>query len=217
MDATHPAYGEMDEKLALWLGVAAFPKPSEDDDDSRFARRPRTATPSPVSRRADRLRARSRLDAMETLMRETRDAEARARTLETRNEALETDLYAAAVVWEETESENRSLRARVAALETEAADAETARARAEPGRDFFRAEAARHSSVFKPRSRDDRGSVRAGFRCDVVENANPKKPLDDRPKVSFVRDEVEELEACASLMRRSMGADAGRDAARQFQ
>ena len=220
-----PPYGVLDEKLALWLGVEprapsrrvgladsairpSFADDDEDDVESRVARRASSSTTDGSAQTLeDKKHARGRLDAMEALMEATREAEARARALETRAESLETDLYAAAVVWEETERENRLLTERVAAMRedaermaaalatAEAEAAEAARAAAAARRDAARE---RESGVLRERRRM--------FAVDVddayARGNDGYSPRGTRR--SFVGEEVEELEACAAAMRRSM-------------
>ena len=201
-----PPYGALDEKLARWLGVdAARPASAR---GSRFC----LADRGDEETREARTRARGRLDAMEALTEATREAEARARALETRNESLETDLYAAAVVWEETDRENRLLTERVAAMREEAERLTAALAAAEA--DAAEADAADAARAKHSAARRDATAFR-------LEGESTAKHFDERrrtrvrdavsrssasaygPRRFVVGDEVEELEACAAAMRRS--------------
>ena len=222
----------LDEKLALWLGVeprapsrrvgladsairASFADDDEDDVESRVARRAFSSlstTDEFAETREDKKHARGRLDAMEALMEATREAEARARALETRAESLETDLYAAAVVWEETERENRLLTERVAAMRedaermaaalatAEAEAAEAARAAAAARRDAARE---REFGVLRERRRMFAVDVDDAYARGNDGYSRGSPPVFP-PRRSFVGEEVEELEACAAAMRRSM-------------
>ena len=218
-ESARPLYGVLDEKLALWLGVEPR-APSrrvglsdsairssfadEDDVESRVARRASSSTTDGFAHtREDRKHARGRLDAMEALMEATREAEARARALETRAESLETDLYAAAVVWEETERENRLLTERVAAMREDAERMAAALAAAE-------AEAAEAARAAAAARRDAARERRRMFAVDETSDAYARgdhgysRGSSYAPRRSFVSEEVEELEACAAAMRRSM-------------
>ena len=231
-ESARPPYGVLDEKLALWLGVeprapsrrvgladsairASFADDDEDDVESRVARRAFSSlstTDEFAETREDKKHARGRLDAMEALMEATREAEARARALETRAESLETDLYAAAVVWEETERENRLLTERVAAMRedaermaaalaaAEAEATEAARAAAAARRDAARE---RESGVLRERRRMFAVDVDDAYARGNDGYSRGSPPVFP-PRRSFVGEEVEELEACAAAMRRSM-------------
>jgi hypothetical protein len=231
-ESARPPYGVLDEKLALWLGVeprapsrrvglsdsairSSFADDDEDDVESRVARRASSSTTDGFAHtREDRKHARGRLDAMEALMEATREAEARARALETRAESLETDLYAAAVVWEETERENRLLTERVAAMREDAERMTAALAAAEADA----AEAARVATAATAARRDatafERESARERRRALVDADDAYSRGTSyahsrgihtaHAPRHSPVGDEVEELEACAAAMRRSM-------------
>ena len=222
-ETERPPYGVLDEKLARWLGVDAVSVPGAPRRAS-FAETTsfETVTDRPVGSRRGRddekfFTKKTRLDAMEALTEAAREAEARASALETRAESLETDLYAAAVVWEETERENRLLTERVAAMRedaermTEALAAAEADA-AEAARAATAATAAtaarrdatafeRESARERRRARVDaddaysRGTSYAHSRGIHTAHAHRRSP---------VGDEVEELEACAAAMRRSM-------------
>ena len=221
-ESARPPYGVLDEKLALWLGVeprapsrrvglpdsairSSFADDDEDDVESRVARRASSSTTDGFAHtREDRKHARGRLDAMEALMEATREAEARARALETRAQSLETDLYAAAVVWEETERENRLLTERVAAMreDAERMAAALAAAEAEAAEAAARRDAAREREAARERRRM--------FAVDETSDAYARgdhgysRGSSYAPRRSFVGEEVEELEACAAAMRRSM-------------
>ena len=222
-ESARPPYGVLDEKLALWLGVeprapsrrvgladtairSSFADDDEDDVDSRVARRASSSTTDGFDLKKH---ARGRLDAMEALMEATREAEARARALETRAESLETDLYAAAVVWEETERENRLLTERVAAMREDAERMAAALAAAEAEA----AEAARAATAARRDAARERESARERRRMFAVDvddayargnDGYSRGSLAFPPRRSFVGEEVEELEACAAAMRRSM-------------
>ena len=226
-ESARPPYGVLDEKLALWLGVeprapsrrvglpdsairSSFADDDEDDVESRVARRASSSTTDGFAHtREDRKHARGRLDAMEALMEATREAEARARALETRAESLETDLYAAAVVWEETERENRLLTERVAAMREDAERMAAALAAAEAEA----AEAARAAAAARRDAAREREAARERRRMFAVDETSDAYARGDHgysrgssyaPRRSFVGEEVEELEACAAAMRRSM-------------
>jgi len=226
-ESARPPYGVLDEKLALWLGVeprapsrrvglsdsairTSFADDDEDDVESRVARRASSSTTDGFAHtRKDRKHARGRLDAMEALMEATREAEARARALETRAESLETDLYAAAVVWEETERENRLLTERVAAMREDAERMAAALAAAEAEA----AEAARAAAAARRDAAREREAARERRRMFAVDETSDAYARGDHgysrgssyaPRRSFVGEEVEELEACAAAMRRSM-------------
>ena len=226
-ESARPPYGVLDEKLALWLGVeprapsrrvglpdsairSSFADDDEDDVESRVARRASISTTDGFAQtREDRKHARGRLDAMEALMEATREAEARARALETRAESLETDLYAAAVVWEETERENRLLTERVAAMREDAERMTAALAVAE----VEAAEAARAAAAARRDAAREREAARERRRMFAVDETSDAYARGDHgysrgssyaPRRSFVGEEVEELEACAAAMRRSM-------------
>lgn len=226
-ESARPPYGVLDEKLALWLGVeprapsrrvglsdsairSSFADDDEDDVESRVARRASSSTTDGFAQtREDRKHARGRLDAMEALMEATREAEARARALETRAESLETDLYAAAVVWEETERENRLLTERVAAMREDAERMAAALAAAEAEA----AEAARAAAAARRDAAREREAARERRRMFAVDETSDAYARGDHgysrgssyaPRRSFVGEEVEELEACAAAMRRSM-------------
>jgi hypothetical protein len=226
-ESARPPYGVLDEKLALWLGVeprapsrrvglsdsairTSFADDDEDDVESRVARRASSSTTDGFAHtREDRKHARGRLDAMEALMEATREAEARARALETRAESLETDLYAAAVVWEETERENRLLTERVAAMREDAERMAAALAAAEAEA----AEAARAAAAARRDAAREREAARERRRMFAVDETSDAYARGDHgysrgssyaPRRSFVGEEVEELEACAAAMRRSM-------------
>jgi hypothetical protein len=226
-ESARPPYGVLDEKLALWLGVeprapsrrvglpdsairSSFADDDEDDVESRVARRASISTTDGFAQtREDRKHARGRLDAMEALMEATREAEARARALETRAESLETDLYAAAVVWEETERENRLLTERVAAMREDAERMTAALAVAEAEA----AEAARAAAAARRDAAREREAARERRRMFAVDETSDAYARGDHgysrgssyaPRRSFVGEEVEELEACAAAMRRSM-------------
>ena len=226
-ESARPPYGVLDEKLALWLGVeprapsrrvglsdsairTSFADDDEDDVESRVARRASSSTTDGFAHtREDRKHARGRLDAMEALMEATREAEARARALETRAESLETDLYAAAVVWEETERENRLLTERVAAMREDAERMTAALAVAEAEA----AEAARAAAAARRDAAREREAARERRRMFAVDETSDAYARGDHgysrgssyaPRRSFVGEEVEELEACAAAMRRSM-------------
>jgi hypothetical protein len=226
-ESARPPYGVLDEKLALWLGVeprapsrrvglpdsairSSFADDDEDDVESRVARRAASSTPDGFAHtREDRKHARGRLDAMEALMEATREAEARARALETRAESLETELYAAAVVWEETERENRLLTERVAAMREDAERMKAALAVAE----VEAAEAARAAAAARRDAAREREAARERRRMFAVDETSDAYARGDHgysrgssyaPRRSFVGEEVEELEACAAAMRRSM-------------
>ena len=226
-ESARPPYGVLDEKLALWLGVepraasrrvglpdsairSSFADDDEDDVESRVARRASSSTTDGFAQtREDRKHARGRLDAMEALMEATREAEARARALETRAESLETDLYAAAVVWEETERENRLLTERVAAMREDAERMAAALAVAEAEA----AEAARAAAAARRDAAREREAARERRRMFAVDETSDAYARGDHgysrgssyaPRRSFVGEEVEELEACAAAMRRSM-------------
>lgn len=226
-ESARPPYGVLDEKLALWLGVeprapsrrvglsdsairSSFADDDEDDVESRVARRASSSTTDGFAHtREDRKHARGRLDAMEALMEATREAEARARALETRAESLETDLYAAAVVWEETERENRLLTERVAAMREDAERMKAALAVAE----VEAAEAARAAAAARRDAAREREAARERRRMFAVDETSDAYARGDHgysrgssyaPRRSFVGEEVEELEACAAAMRRSM-------------
>lgn len=226
-ESARPPYGVLDEKLALWLGVeprapsrrvglsdsairTSFADDDEDDVESRVARRASSSTTDGFAHtREDRKHARGRLDAMEALMEATREAEARARALETRAQSLETDLYAAAVVWEETERENRLLTERVAAMREDAERMTAALAVAE----VEAAEAARAAAAARRDAAREREAARERRRMFAVDETSDAYARGDHgysrgssyaPRRSFVGEEVEELEACAAAMRRSM-------------
>ena len=226
-ESARPPYGVLDEKLALWLGVepraasrrvglsdsairSSFADDDEDDVESRVARRASSSTTDGFAQtREGRKHARGRLDAMEALMEATREAEARARALETRAESLETDLYAAAVVWEETERENRLLTERVAAMREDAERMAAALAVAEAEA----AEAARAAAAARRDAAREREAARERRRMFAVDETSDAYARGDHgysrgssyaPRRSFVGEEVEELEACAAAMRRSM-------------
>ena len=226
-ESARPPYGVLDEKLALWLGVeprapsrrvglsdsairTSVADDDEDDVESRVARRASSSTTDGFAHtREDRKHARGRLDAMEALMEATREAEARARALETRAESLETDLYAAAVVWEETERENRLLTERVAAMREDAERMKAALAVAE----VEAAEAARAAAAARRDAAREREAARERRRMFAVDETSDAYARGDHgysrgssyaPRRSFVGEEVEELEACAAAMRRSM-------------
>jgi hypothetical protein len=226
-ESARPPYGVLDEKLALWLGVeprapsrrvglsdsairTSFADDDEDDVESRVARRASSSTTDGFAHtREDRKHARGRLDAMEALMEATREAEARARALETRAQSLETDLYAAAVVWEETERENRLLTERVAAMREDAERMKAALAVAE----VEAAEAARAAAAARRDAAREREAARERRRMFAVDETSDAYARGDHgysrgssyaPRRSFVGEEVEELEACAAAMRRSM-------------
>lgn len=226
-ESARPPYGVLDEKLALWLGVeprapsrrvgladsairASFADDDEDDVESRVARRAFSSlstTDEFAETREDKKHARGRLDAMEALMEATREAEARARALETRAESLETDLYAAAVVWEETERENRLLTERVAAMREDAERMAAALATAEAeAAEAARAAAAARRDAAREREFGVLRERRRMFAVDVddayARGNDGYSPRGTRR--SFVGEEVEELEACAAAMRRSM-------------
>ena len=218
-----PPYGALDEKLARWLGVDAAHPPSARGDVPDAG----DGAGDGVSERGDPARARGgarfggstrgdagddatkqplareRLGAMEALMEATREAEARARALETRNESLETDLYAAAVVWEETERENRLLTERVAAMREDAERLTAALAAAEADA----AEAARAATAARRGATAfERGSARERRRAPApvgVDDVCSRRDDTCGPRRFVVDDEVEELEACAAAMRRS--------------
>lgn len=226
-ESARPPYGVLDEKLALWLGVeprapsrrvglsdsairTSFADDDEDDVESRVARRASSSTTDGFAHtREDRKHARGRLDAMEALMEATREAEARARALETRAQSLETDLYAAAVVWEETERENRLLTERVAAMREDAERMTAALTVAE----VEAAEAARAAAAARRDAAREREAARERRRMFAVDETSDAYARGDHgysrgssyaPRRSFVGEEVEELEACAAAMRRSM-------------
>ena len=226
-ESARPPYGVLDEKLALWLGVeprapsrrvglpdsairSSFADDDEDDVESRVARRASSSTTDGFAHtREDRKHARGRLDAMEALMEATREAEARARALETRAQSLETDLYAAAVVWEETERENRLLTERVAAMREDAERMTAALTVAE----VEAAEAARAAAAARRDAAREREAARERRRMFAVDETSDAYARGDHgysrgssyaPRRSFVGEEVEELEACAAAMRRSM-------------
>ena len=196
-----PPYGALDEKLARWLGVdAARPASAR---GSRFC----LADRGDEETREARTRARGRLDAMEALTEATREAEARARALETRNESLETDLYAAAVVWEETDRENRLLTERVAAMREEAERLTAALAAAEAdAADAARAKhsaARRDATAFRLEGESTAKHFDERRRTRVRDAVSRSSASAYGPRRFVVGDEVEELEACAAAMRRS--------------
>ena len=217
-ETERPPYGVLDEKLARWLGVDAVSVPGALRRAS-FAETTsfEIVTDRPLGSRRGRddekTHARkTRLDAMEALTEAAREAEARASALETRAESLETDLYAAAVVWEETERENRLLTERVdamredaermtaalAAAEADAAEAArvaTAATATSATRRLERESARERRRARRRRRRVSRGTSYAHSRGIHTAHAPCRSP---------VGDEVEELEACAAAMRRSM-------------
>jgi hypothetical protein len=219
-ESARPPYGVLDEKLARWLGVDAVSVPGALRRAS-FAETTsfEIVTDRPLGSRRGRddekTHARkTRLDAMEALTEAAREAEARASALETRAESLETDLYAAAVVWEETERENRLLTERVAAMREDAERMTAALAAAEADA----AEAARVATAATAARRDatafERESARERRRALVDADDAYSRGTSyahsrgihtaHAPRHSPVGDEVEELEACAAAMRRSM-------------
>ena len=219
-ETERPPYGVLDEKLARWLGVDAVSVPGALRRAS-FAETTsfEIVTDRPLGSRRGRddekTHARkTRLDAMEALTEAAREAEARASALETRAESLETDLYAAAVVWEETERENRLLTERVAAMREDAERMTAALAAAEADA----AEAARVATAATAARRDatafERESARERRRARVDADDAYSRGTSyahsrgihtaHAPRRSPVGDEVEELEACAAAMRRSM-------------
>ena len=234
-ETERPPYGVLDEKLALWLGVeprapsrrvglsdsairTSFADDDEDDVESRVARRASSSTTDGFAHtREDRKHARGRLDAMEALMEATREAEARARALETRAQSLETDLYAAAVVWEETERENRLLTERVAAMREDAermtaalaaAEADAAEAARAATAATAATAARRHATAFERESARERRRARVDADDAYSRGTSYAHSRGihtaHAPRRSPVGDEVEELEACAAAMRRSM-------------
>ena len=144
---------------------------------------------------------------MEALTEATREAEARARALETRNESLETDLYAAAVVWEETDRENRLLTERVAAMREEAERLTAALAAAEAdAADAARAKhsaARRDATAFRLEGESTAKHFDERRRTRVRDAVSRSSASAYGPRRFVVGDEVEELEACAAAMRRS--------------
>jgi hypothetical protein len=187
-DPTHPMYGKMDDKLARWLGMDEPPTTSRVDVDA-FSD-PSAPPPSWESYRAAAPEFAPRLDAMETLLGAAREAEARAEALAEENRALETDLYAAAVLWEETERENAILNARVERLAEELEEARAATMDARWGRGRGRDE------------RYPRGS--GGGDGDGWDSPPRRSSSRSRRGAGSVRSEVEELEECAAAMRRQM-------------
>lgn len=211
----HPLYGQMDHKLATWLGVELPPEPRKEESrqvdanstprEFEYAReqldyathKQRGAVCFPQHGAVSTPHARGRLDAMEALMEETRIARANALAMESLNETLETDLYAAAVVWEETARENRAL---AEALEVSRADADRLKLALSEAEENACA-AARMASAIRAEmssSRDSQKMNVSRYDGDWADRASQSK----RP--SAVGDEVEELEACAAAMRRSL-------------
>ena len=126
-ETERPPYGVLDEKLARWLGVDAVSVPGALRrvlrGDDVFRNRDRS-----TSRFETRARRRENARAKNAAGRDggadgggaARRRRARARSRRACTESLEADLYAAAVVWEETERENRLLTERVAAMREDA-------------------------------------------------------------------------------------------------
>ena len=199
---THPMYGKMDDTLARWLGMDEPPPTSRADARSD----PSAPPPSWESYRAAAPEFAPRLDAMETLLGAAREAESRAEALAEENRALETDLYAAAVLWEETERENARLNARVERLaealeeaREASVDARWVRAR---GRDEWHDEwHARESGGGIEREREHGGERGGGDGRDSPPRRSSSR---SRRGAGSVRSEVEELEECAAAMRRQM-------------
>jgi len=222
-ETERPPYGVLDEKLARWLGVDAASVPGAPRRAS-FAETTsfETVTDRPVGSRRGRddekTHARkTRLDAMEALTEAAREAEARASALETRAESLETDLYAAAVVWEETERENRLLTERVAAMREDAermtaalaaAEADAAEAARAATAATAATAARRHATAFERESARERRRARVDADDAYSRGTSYAHSRGihtaHAPRRSPVGDEVEELEACAAAMRRSM-------------
>lgn len=224
---THPLYGQMDDSLARWLGVDRTPGlPQEyssklDDEVSSIMgglspSKPRamenTSTVgkhhSMKTSTVSTLHARGRLDAMEALMEETREATNRSRILESQNETLESDLYAAAVVWEETERENRLLTEQLQAMRL---DAE--RMREDADRLHQQLKEAEEHAVEAAHMATATRVERTSKMTERGERENSTYPrnrdsFDREPIVGYsksaVGDEVEELEACAAALRMAM-------------
>ena len=212
-ETERPPYGVLDEKLARWLGVDAVSVPGAPRRAS-FAETTsfETVTDRPVGSRRGRddenfFTKKTRLDAMEALTEAAREAEARASALETRAESLETDLYAAAVVWEETERENRLLTERVAAMREEAERLTAALAAAEAdAADAARAKhsaARRDATAFRLEGESTAKHFDERRRTRVRDAVSRSSASAYGPRRFVVGDEVEELEACAAAMRRS--------------
>ena len=193
-DPTHPMYGKMDDKLARWLGMDEPPTTSRVGVDA-FSDRS-APPPSWESYRAAAPEFAPRLDAMETLLGAAREAEARAEALAEENRALETDLYAAAVLWEETERENAHLNARVERLAEELEEARAATMDARRGRGRG------HDERYERGIERERGG--GGERGDGWDSPPRRSSSRSRRGVGSVRSEVEELEECAAAMRRQM-------------
>ena len=144
---------------------------------------------------------------METLLGAAREAESRAEALAEENRALETDLYAAAVLWEETERENARLNARVERL---AEALEEARARRRWTRAGCEREGAtsgttsgtRAKAVAESNAEREHGGERGGG--DGRDSPPRRSSSRSRRGAGSVRSEVEELEECAAAMRRQM-------------
>ena len=144
---------------------------------------------------------------METLLGAAREAESRAEALSEENRALETDLGAAAVLWEETERENARLNARVERL----AEALGGGARDVGGRALGasararrvarRVARARKRKRNRTRTRTRRGTRRWG-RGGTLRREDRRRGV--VAGAGSVRSEVEELEECAAAMRRQM-------------
>lgn len=202
-DPTHPMYGKMDDKLARWLGMDEPPTTSGVDVVDGFSDL-RAPPPSWESYRAAAPEFAPRLDAMETLLGAARDAEARAEALVEENRALETDLYAAAVLWEETERENAHLNARVERLAEELEEARAATMDARRGRgrgldEWYSRGTERERGGGIERERGD-----GGERGDGWDSPPRRSSSRSRRGAGSVRSEVEELEECAAAMRRQM-------------
>lgn len=195
-DPTHPMYGKMDDKLARWLGMDEPPTTTTSGVDVAAFSHLSAPPPSWESYRAAAPEFAPRLDAMETLLGAAREAEARAEALAEENRALETDLYAAAVLWEETERENARLNARVERLAEELEEARAATMDASSGRGRGRDE--RYSRGI------ERERERGGERGDGWDSPPRRSSSRSRRGGGSVRSEVEELEECAAAMRRQM-------------